>query len=237
MRNYHSLCLGLLFISQAACADMLDQGFSLVYEVYHNNTYLGVSQNTLKKLNNGQWEYRAEVEPRGFFSLFLSDRITEISRFSRNANLIRPVYYFRHHRKSDHDRQKYEINFDWDKKQLVNTSENRQLDLPDFTQDLLSFQLYLMQKLQQSPNFKTIAVPIATHTDVYVYNLVNKGESKTEVPLGSYPAIQLESEEHDGDRYVLWCVKELEYLPVKIQKIDHDGDIVTLNLTTMVKNP
>ncbi len=221
----------------SARADMLGQGFNLVYEVHHNDTYLGVSQNTLIKLKDGQWEYRAELEPRGFASLFLSDRITEISRFTHNAGLIRPVHYFHHHRKGDRDKQKYEISFDWDKKRLLNSSENKQLNLPDFTQDLLSFQLYLMQKLQQTPNFTSLALPIATRKDVYVYHLVNKGESKLVVPAGSYQAVRLESEEHDGDRYVVWCVKELEYLPVKIQKIKANGDIVTLGLTSQVKTP
>ena len=109
--------------------------------------------------------------------------------------------------------------------------------MPEFTQDLLSFQLYLMQKLQQTPELTTLAIPIATRKNIYVYNLVNKGEAKLDVPAGSYQALRLESEELDGERYVVWCVKELEYLPVKIQKIDHNGDITTLNLTMLVKTP
>lgn len=231
------ISLVLLFVLHHARADMLDHGFNLVYEVYRNSTYLGVSQNTLKKLDDNQWEYRAEVEPRGFVSLFLSDRITEISRFTRSRNVIRPLHYFHHHRKRDRDKQKYEISFNWDEKQLLNSSENKQLALPEFTQDLLSFQLYLMQKLQQTPELTTLAIPIATRKNIYVYNLVSKGEAKLDAPAGSYQALRLESEELDGERYVIWCVKELEYLPVKIQKIDHDGDTTTLNLTLLVKNP
>ena len=237
MRKYVPVSLGLLFMVSNTSAEMLAQGFNLQYNVLHNQTYLGVSQNSLKKLDGDQWEYRAEVEPRGFASLFLSDRITEISRFTRSANTLIPTHYFHHHRKRDRDKQKYEISFDWDKKLLFNSSLNKHFDLADLTQDLLSFQLYLMQKLQQTPTLDSIAIPIAQRKAVHVYHLVNKGESKLVVPAGDYHVVHLESEAHDGDRYLLWFAKELEYLPVKFQKVDHDGDIVTLDLFSLGKKP
>lgn len=215
-------------------ADLLASGFNAEYQVQHNGIQLGTTTQKLSKLNDTNWEYHGEAIPRGFVTLFVSDRITESSRFTLHNNIIRPLHYLYLHRKSRNRERKIELRFDWDKKSVQSIHENKIFELPNNTQDLMTFQLQLMRHLQtqQTP----LTIPIATRKAVVNYPMQIRGEEKLEVPAGEYTVLKLDSQEADKDRYTLWFAKSLDYLPIKIEKIDKDGDHTTFELQSFTRN-
>ena len=226
-----------LFLSMriTAVAGLLEQGFSAQYDVLRNGTYLGVSDNTLTKLADGRLQYRAEVEPRGFVGLFLSDHITEVSTLQIQDNKLQALQYLHHHTKGNRDKKKYELRFDWAQKHLYCSDFPQPFDLVADTQDALGFQLYLMQQAQQ--HTVTLTVPIATRRETKVFHLQFKGESIIDTPAGKFATNLFESEKHGNERYRLWLAKQLEFLPVKIQNVDADDVSVELVLHTITKTP
>lgn len=236
MQNKIVFILALLLGMQIpAFAGLLEQGFSAQYDVQRNGTYLGISANKLIKLPDGRMQYRAEIEPRGFVGLFLSDHITEISTFQIQDNKLQALQYLHHHTKGNRDKKKYELRFDWSQKHLYCSDFPQPFDLAPDTQDALGFQLYLMQQVQQRAT--TLAIPIATRRETKVFHLAFKGETTTETPAGKFATYLFESEKHGNERYRLWLAKQLEFLPVKIQNIDADDVTVELLLHTLTKAP
>ncbi|MBI3562594.1 MAG: DUF3108 domain-containing protein [Gammaproteobacteria bacterium] len=213
-------------------ANWLDHGFNAHYSVTRNGAYLGVSQNSWKKLDNNQWEYRAEIEPRGLVSLFVSDHITEISTIATNPNGLHPLFYSHLHQKRKNDK-KYELRFDWDKKQVKCTDFAQPLVLPENTQDVLSFQLYLMQQAQQ--HLASLSIPIATRRDITFYQLNYTGPGKLATPAGKFTTHKFESAKDDKEHYQLWLAQELDFFPVKIQKTEADGTVIELELQSLTK--
>lgn len=227
-----SLCVFFCLVTSAR-AGLLEQGFSAQYDVQRNGTYLGVSDNSLTKLPDGRRQYRADIEPRGFVGLFLSDHITEISTFVTTADGLQDLHYLYHHTKGKRDKKKYELRFDWPAQHLYSSDFPQPFALAPHTQDGLSFQLYLMQQAQQ--HVTTVTIPIATRRETTLFNLIYKGETSVQTPLGKFATYLFESEKNAKERYRLWLAKELDCLPVKIQNTDEDGTVVELELRTLAK--
>jgi Protein of unknown function (DUF3108) len=234
MKRRLIIVLAFASVMNHSWADVLDSGFTVEYQVQHNDIRLGITTQTLRKLNSTSWEYQGEAIPKGFVALFVSDRITEKSSFTLHNNIIRPLHYQYLHRKSRNRERKIELQFDWDKKTVQSIHENKIFELPDNTQDFMTFQLHLMRHLQsqQTP----LTIPIATRKAVTNYPMQIRGEEKLEVPAGEYTALKLDSQEADKDRYTLWFAKSLDYLPIKIEKIDKDGDHTTFELQSFTRN-
>lgn len=211
-------------------AGPLDTGFSAEYQVKRNDMYLGVSLNTLRKLNDSIWEYRAEVEPRGFVAIFISDHVSDVSKIQFINDHVQPLSYVHHHKKSDSDKID-ELHFDWEKHQVHINQQPTPVELPAFSQDVLSFQLELMKLSQQK--LESYKMPVANHRGVEIYDLQFKGPEQIEVPFGKYSAYRFEALDKDKDRHILWLAKELDFFPVKIQNIDSDGVVVDIELKTL----
>ena len=203
-------------------AGMLDTGFVAVYEVQHKQIYLGDATRTLKQNKEGQWQYHTETETKGLASLLIKDVINETTTFKRQTgNIIPLVYEYRQHggKREKH----FLLEFNWDKLELVNSYKKETFPIKPGTQDLLSFQLQLMQDLQSGK--RSISYTIADRKRIEAYKLTNKGKTEIETPMKTFQAIQLVSDViRNKAQFKIWCVPELQYLPVRVLKIDDDGD-------------
>lgn len=211
-------------------ADPLDAGFTAEYEVKRNGTYLGVSLNSLHKLNDTTWEYRAEVEPRGFIAIFISDHVSDVSKIQFINDHVQPLSYLHHHKKSDSDKID-ELRFDWEKRLVYINHQPKPVELPAFSQDVLSFQLELMKLSQKK--LESHKMPVANRRGVEIYDLQLKGPEDIEVPAGKYSTYRFEALDQDKDRHLLWLAKDAHFFPVKIQNIDSDGVVVDVELKTL----
>ena len=218
--------LGTLFLlagmAHSASAQLLQKGFETVYEVHHNSIYLGDTIRTLSQLQNGQWQYSSHTQAKGFVSVFVKDKIVENSKLDISPNGVKPYEYLYDQSGGKHQRN-FKLEFLWDKKTLNNTYLKEQLELPAGTQDLLSFVLEIMVQLQN--NKKTIEMHIADKKRVDDYQLQVTGTETIETPYKNLPTIVLLSNKiKDKMQFKIWCAPSLQYLPIKIMKIEDDAD-------------
>jgi len=226
------LCIGLPGV---ASAQLLQKGFESVYEVHHNDIYLGDTVRKLTKQDDGQWLYSSHTQAKGIVSAFIKDKIEERSRLEISPNGIKPLVY--HYAQSGGKREQiFQLDFLWDKQVLNNTYLNQELALAPGTQDLLSFVLQIMLQLQS--NNKIIEMPIADKKRLDDYQLKEIGTESVDTPFKTLPAIVLLSNKIKGKRqFKIWCAPSLQYLPIKILKIEDDGDedMMSLKQLTLPK--
>lgn len=211
-----------------ANAQLLRKGFETTYEVYHNGMYLGDSVRKLSPQKQGPWEYRSITQAKGFASLFIKDRVEERSLLSISPTTIKPLSYT-YDQTGGKRTQHIRLDYNWDKNTLSNSFLNKELELVPGTQDLLSFLLQIMLELQT--NKEIIELYVADKKRVDAYQLKVIGNETIETPYKSLPTIVLLSNKIKGKmQFKIWCAPSLQYLPVRIQKIDNDGDEDTFSL-------
>lgn len=226
------LTLVLILVSTATHAYLLENGFSVDYDVSKNNFSIGVSKRKL--VSDGEkLEYTSTTVPEGLAALLVKDRIVERSILSYHNNKIRPSSYS-YEQTGGKKEKRYQIDFNWDKQQLTSTLQKGHKPLLDGTQDLLSLQLAMMHDLQQGN--KSFSYIIAERDKLKSYQLTILGTETLETPLGKMETIKVEHyDTQKKDRFTFWCAKSLEYLPIKIRKVEEDGDVVLLQLRAFNK--
>jgi len=232
---FSSIAISLsMFFTTHGHAGLIESGFEASYEVSHNNFYLGDSVRILKKQDNQTWIYRSDTSPKGIAKAFVSDIIEEISTITRNVGQLYPVEYkYRQH--GGKKLTEFTLNFDWTANTLTNTYNKQTYELKPDTHDLLSFQIQLMQDLQAGKN--KVSYVIADKKRVDTYNLKADKKDSVETPMKTFNALKLISNKiRDKMQFIIWCAPELGYLPVKVMKIEEDGDESVMVLKSIKVN-
>ena len=220
---FSSITLSLsMFVTLHSHAGLIESGFEASYEVSHNSFYLGDSVRNLVKQDNQTWIYRSDTSPKGIAKAFVSDVIEEISTINRNVGQFYPVEYkYRQH--GGKKLTEFTLNYDWAANKLTNTYNKQTYELKPDTHDLLSFQIQLMHDLQAGKN--KVSYVIADKKRVDTYNLKADKKESIETPMKTFSAIKLVSNKiRNKMQFIIWCAPELGYLPVKVMKIEEDGD-------------
>jgi hypothetical protein len=216
------LLLLLLQSPSIARADLLNHPFTVTYEVSHNGIYLGDTVRKFKPLPDGDWQLTATTTAKGLAALFFSDIVKETSTFKQSGNKIIPLSYV-YDQSGGKDKEYYKIDFLWDQQKIHNGHQDKDYKIEGNAQDVQTFQLQVMRDLQNHQN--TVTYYIASRGDASSYVLTQNGSKKIDTPLKTLETIELVSNKlKDNDIYRLWCAVTLEFMPVKVQKIDADGD-------------
>lgn len=230
------LVLSLLIVSVSpSIAGLLETGFEATYDVLYNEFYLGTAVRTLEPQGNQRWIYHSHTSPKGIASAFVSDIIDETSAIRKYNNRFQPTQYdYRQHGgKKD---KVFQLKFDWESKQLSNTYTKKTYPLSADTHDLLSFQIQLMQDMQAGKT--SISYIIADKKRVDSYSLKLTETEDVETPMKTFSAVKLVSNKiRDKMQFIIWCAPELGYLPIKVMKIDDDGDESVLILGSLKLTP
>ena len=224
-----------LHIPALSFAALLEQGFQADYSLSKNDFDIGVAEYRLYPQPTGILVYESTAKPEGLAAMFIRDRIIERSHIVLNDNKLQPQKY-EYQQKGGKETKNYQLNFNWSKKKLVNTNINQTFDLPLNTQDMLSFQLQLMKTLQSGE--KELSFHLADRNKIRAYHLKYTGEMELETPIGKLKVIKLEHRRPDrNDVFRFWCAPGLEYLPVKIERVEDDGDRVLFELRHFASLP
>ena len=215
-------------------AGLLASGYEATYEVLHNEFYLGDTVRSLKKSANGGWLYRSHTEPKGVASAFVADIIDESSTIQQIGGGVRPTSYS-YHQHGGKKETKFNLTFDWKAGTLSNTHNKQTSTLKAGTHDLLSFQLQLMQDIQAGK--KSVNYTIADKKRVDTYKLQLTETEEIETNIKTFRAVKLVSNKiRNKMQFIIWCAPELDYLPVKVMKIEEDGDESVLLLKSAKPN-
>ncbi|MFO7603765.1 MAG: DUF3108 domain-containing protein, partial [Gammaproteobacteria bacterium] len=133
----------LLCTPALAGAGLLERGFQADYTLSKNRFAVGVAEYRLYPQATGMLIYESTAKPEGLAAVFVRDRIVERSHITPAGNQLRPQKY-EYLQKGGKETKHYQLNFDWPEGKLQNTNINETFDLPEDTQDMLSFQLQLM---------------------------------------------------------------------------------------------
>lgn len=227
MTRLATLYLCLLFpISPLMAVEL--KPISMEYSVSKNNFFLGASRRVLKHIQPDLYEMHATTKPEGFVSLFVSDTVTEQSRFHlTDQHDVQPLHY--RYQKSGKEPEQFAIDFNYKKQTLTHSWLNETLPLTENDQDLISFQIAMMLALQQG--IKPLHYRIADKKRIEEYKLLPRGEKVFDTKLGKLHTVVMEYNDKERKRtFTFWCARELDYLPYQSRKIESDGDVILLRL-------
>ena len=213
--------LAMLVVTRPASADLLSHNFSITYQVSRNGFYLGDTVRHFKQLANGNWEYTSTTQAKGLASMFFHDTVVETSILKQQGQRIIPQSYV--YNQSGKDKEHYRIDFLWQQREIHNSRLHKDYPIAGNAQDVQTFLLQIMRDLQQHQN--TMTYFIASRSDATAYVLTQNGSHKIETPYKSLDTIELVSNKlKDSDQYRVWCAVALEFMPVRVEKIDSDGN-------------
>lgn len=227
------LILFLLLPISVVRAGLLDKGYTVEYEVSKNEMYLGIAIRSMMRDTNGNVDLKSHTIPKGVVSLFVSDQVIETSHLTIKQDLLVPQVYT-YHQTGGKEEKFYKLEFDWKNNQLLSTYDNKNHSIKPGTQELFGFQVQLMMDLLRGK--KSVTYDIASRKGVETYKIKITGQEEVETDLGKYMTIKLESDvTSKGRKYIFWCDKNMSYLPVKVQRIESDGDEIVLLLNKLIR--
>jgi len=211
-----------------AYANPLFEGFSAEYDVIRNDLNLGVTTRQLIKRDAQTLEFISNTKPEGFVALLVSDVFMERSVIQVGKHGIRPEQYT-YQQSGGKTEKTFKADFDWSKQRLHRSTSKDAEPLPADTQDLLSFQLAILEGLYKGQRHFNFT--IVDHKRVQQHRLDYAGMEKLPGSQGNLTVIRLDHQNsRKKDRFTFWCAEKFHYLPVMIQKLEHDGDVVLLKL-------
>ncbi len=161
---------------------------------------------------------RHNIKPTGMSRLFVSGEISEVSEFENGSDGIIPVAY-RSHDTLSRDKVQADITFDWDKNEASGTVNEKEIlsVMEGLSHDRVSIQYALMHDLLNdgpSEQYRLFEVD-----KLKTINVRLVGTKKVKVPAGKYTAVGVQHQAENSSRVTtLWCVEELDYLPVIIEQ-------------------
>lgn len=179
---------------------------------------LGGQLNTQLALTDRGYVATHTIKPTGMARMLSSGQIRESSYFDRVANGVRPVTF----ETSDtltREKTQANIRFDWDSNQASGIVNDQKFvsKMEQFAFDRVSIQYELMSDLlNDHPSSEYLLFDIDEFKTIEVRNI---GRRSVSVPAGDFEAIGLQHQVIGSKRITtMWCVAELDYLPVIIEQ-------------------
>ena len=144
--------------------------------------------------------------------------ISDRSEFDNAPDGVRPTRFMSRDTLS-RDKNTTTIRFDWDSGEARGTVNGEEVSstMDDLAHDRVSIQYELMfDLLNGEPSAEYILYDV---DELKTVNVRNIGTKTVKVPAGSFTAIGIEHQSVGSKRITtLWCVEELDYLPVIIEQ-------------------
>ena len=210
------MLLSTALLSVAALAEPSLTPHSAEYKI--KISVLGGQLNTELKSTETGYVATHVVKPTGMSRMFARGRIGETSAFDTAPDGVRP----REYSSSDtisRDKTQVSIRFDWDTGEARGTVNGEDVVsvMDALAHDRVSIQYELMHDLlNDAPSAEYTMFEVDRLRTVNVRNI---GVRTVKVPAGKYEAVGIQHQAEGSKRVTtLWCVEELDYLPVIIEQ-------------------
>ncbi len=186
---------------------------------------------TYNLIEGNQYRIKWLTEGSGFAALLFPDLLQTSEGLLTKTGLQPNQYSYQFGKKADKSRF---ASFDWQaKKVMLQTSKGiKTEDLPEGTQDLLSF---MYQFMHVAP-LQHMQLPIVNGKKLRIYDYSFEGEEQVNSTLGELKTIHILHSGNDEEKTELWLAIDYQYVPVKIRKIDNDGKVVEMLATRITTN-
>ena len=158
------------------------------------------------------------VRATGMSRMLSSGLIRDRSEFAAADNGVRPTRFMSSDTLS-RNKINAAINFDWDNGEASGTVNGEAITsaVDDFAHDRISIQYELMlDLLNGEPSAQYMLYDV---DEIKRINVRNIGSKKVKVPAGEFTAIGIQHQAENSKRITtMWCVAELDYLPVIIEQ-------------------
>lgn len=156
--------------------------------------------------------------------------ITESTEFEIDGHQVRPIEY-QYHRKGIGKKREAILNFDWDAKTVLNNVQNKPwtMDVPLGAMDKLLYQFKLREDLlaahQAEQPWPSLTYVIADGGRLKNYEFEVIGEEQIDTPIGPLNTIKATRVRDNRNRQsTFWLALDYDFLLVKFQQIEEDGD-------------
>ena len=193
---------------------------------------VGKAKITYNLIDGSHYQLKWLTQGSGLAALIFPDLLQTSEGMLIKTGLQPSKYLYQFGNKADKTRI---ANFDWPNKIItLQTSKGKQtLDLDEGTQDLLSF---MYQFMFVAP-LQIMQIPIATGKKIAVYDYSFEGEVNLKIKIGELKTIHIVHNGGDSDEKTeLWLAMDYQYVPVKIRKIEKNGDVVEMLATRINTN-
>ena len=167
---------------------------------------------------DGRYVATHMIRPTGMSRMLARGKITETSEFYAAEDGIRPDKYTSIDTLS-RDKENVDIQFDWNSGEARGTVNDVFVvsAMEDVAHDRVSIQYELMHDLVNgAPSTEYVLFDIDRLKVVTVRNV---GRKSIKTPAGRFDAVGIQHQTANSKRTTtLWCVEELDYLPVLIEQ-------------------
>lgn len=178
----------------------------------------GELKTELRRSGDGHYVATHEIRPTGLSRILARGRIRETSEFVASAEGIRPVSY-RSVDSLSSDKENVEIDFDWQAGEARGTVNDTFVVsvMEGIAHDRVSIQYELMHDLiNGEPHTEYTLFDVDRLKSV---NVSNVGKRTVKTRVGTFEAVGIQHQTTNSRRATtLWCVEELDYLPVMIEQ-------------------
>ena len=205
--------------------------YQATYSIGRNDFRIGDASFSLTQNQDGTYTYTSVSKAAGLVSLFVSDVVTETSRFKVMDGELQSLQYTYEHTGNDKDK-KENIRFDWDKHVAHSNEGGKQHTLPltAGTYDRLLAQLAVSVNLEAG---KTVGeYRVLDHNEISIYHMQPQGDTDLKTPAGEYKVIDMVRKVPKKNRVTtFWLAPKLDYLPVQMQQTEPGKATISLVLT------
>jgi Protein of unknown function (DUF3108) len=191
----------------------------------------GKAKITYNLIEGDQYSIKWLTEGTGFTAVFFPDLLQTSEGVLTKTGLQPKQYSYQFGKKADKSRS---ATFDWQaKKVMLQTVKGTKTEeLPEGTQDLLSF---MYQFMHVAP-LQHMQLPIVNGKKLRIYDYSFEGEEQINSALGEIKTLHLLHSGNDEETTELWLAIDYQYVPVKIRKIENDGKVVEMAATRITTN-
>ena len=224
-----SVILAVVFaVHTSATAAQTPTPFTAHYQVTKGVMSVGSTIRTLQDKGNGQFVFESVTKPGGIAKLFTRGKVVERSYWRLDGNKLVPHEYI--YQNSSDQKRDVKLLFNWEQNEVTNiiNGDPWKMELEESTLDKLLYQLAIMYDLtagKTSLNYK-----VADGGTMKTYDIKITGMERVSIDLGDFNTVKVVVTKSKRQT-TLWCAKELQFLPVRIEQRKKDDDTpVTANL-------
>jgi hypothetical protein len=221
------ITLFILLLSLPALAGQVElKPYRAVYvnKVDATISISGEAIRELKQLEDGTWELSVEASA-------MMANIREATRVTQRDNQLLPLRYDYHRRILTRNRTA-QLRFDWEAGHVTTDIDDKpwRMAIEPGIHDKLSYQLQMPADIADGKTSLSYQVADGGRLQTYRFNVT--GEDRVDTPAGQFNAIRVERDRgEDSDRETLiWFAPELDYLVVRLEQVEPNGNRFTLLL-------
>ena len=198
------------------------------FEVKRTGFGSGKARYRFDLISEGRYQLQSEIQAVGLASLAFSGKRLETSVGGVTEYGLQPDHY--RYEISSKPEKFQNADFDWvnHKVTLTTAKSTQTLDLPEDTQDFLSF----MYQFMFVPPLDRMQLSLTNGKTLHDINYLFVSEGPIETKLGNLNAVHIAKSSGDADEKTeVWLATDYRFIPIKILKIAKDGSGYELLVT------